>query len=80
MTGLGSPRRHSTVVRVCATFRRLCSAQGRQPCDTLIQSFEGRLRTAYPDAICFLSVADARSKIETWRQHYSDSRSHTALG
>ncbi|MCJ2081734.1 integrase core domain-containing protein, partial [Methylobacterium sp. J-090] len=28
----------------------------------------------------FLSLADARSKIETWRRQYNESRPHTALG
>jgi len=28
----------------------------------------------------FLSLADARAKIEAWRQDYNESRPHTSLG
>jgi putative transposase len=28
----------------------------------------------------FLSLADARAKIEVWRRRYNESRPHTSLG
>ncbi|MCK4791553.1 MAG: transposase, partial [Desulfobacteraceae bacterium] len=33
-----------------------------------------------PDESWFLSLEDAREKVETWRQHYNRERSHEALG
>ena len=48
--------------------------------NALVESFNGRLRDECLNANWFLSLADARSKIETWRRHYDESRPHTALG
>jgi putative transposase len=50
------------------------------PDNALVESFNGRLRDECLNANWFLSLADARSKIETWRRHYNESRPHTALG
>ncbi len=38
------------------------------------------LRDECLNANWFLSLADAKSKIETWRRQYNESRPHTALG
>ena len=38
------------------------------------------VRPLHLNANWFLSLADARSKIKTWRRHYNESRPHTALG
>jgi putative transposase len=40
----------------------------------------GRLREECLNAHWFLSVADARGKIEAWRRDYNESRPHTSLG
>jgi putative transposase len=45
-----------------------------------VESFNGRLRDECLNANGFLSLADARSKIEAWRRQYNESRPHTALG
>jgi putative transposase len=29
---------------------------------------------------CFLSLADARQKVEIWRREYNNERPHSALG
>lgn len=45
-----------------------------------IESFNARLRDKLLNANWFLSLADARAKIEAWRRQYNESRPHTALG
>jgi putative transposase len=56
------------------------SRPGKPTDDALVESFNGRLRDECLNANWFLSLADARSKIETWRQHHNESRPATALG
>jgi len=45
-----------------------------------VESFNGRLREECLNANWFLSLEDARVKIEAWRRDYNESRPHTALG
>jgi putative transposase len=45
-----------------------------------IESFNGRLRDECLNANQFLSIEDARSKIETWRTDYNTVRPHSSLG
>jgi putative transposase len=45
-----------------------------------VESFNGSLRDECLNVNWFLSLEDARGKIETWRRHYNESRPHTALG
>jgi putative transposase len=45
-----------------------------------VESFNGRLRDECLNAHWFLSLADAKAKIEAWRRHYDEGRPHTALG
>ena len=45
-----------------------------------IESFNGKLRDECLNATQFLSIADARSKIEAWRVDYNLHRPHSALG
>lgn len=56
------------------------SRPGKPTDNALVESFNGRLRDECLNANWFLSLADARSKIEAWRRHYNESRPHTALG
>ena len=49
------------------------------PDNAFVESFNGRLRDECLNAHWFLSLADARSKIEAWRRHFNESRPHTAL-
>ncbi len=56
------------------------SRPGKPTDNALVESFNGRLRDECLNANGFLSLADARSKIETWRRHDNESRPHTALG
>ena len=48
--------------------------------DAFAESFNGRFRDERLDTHWFLSVEDARSKIEAWRRDYNESRPHSALG
>jgi putative transposase len=44
-----------------------------------IESFNARLRQELLNASWFLSLADARSRMEAWRKEYNEERPHTAL-
>ena len=44
-----------------------------------IESFNGRLRDECLNGEIFFGLADARKKLERWRQDYNQERPHTAL-
>jgi len=44
-----------------------------------VESFNGRLREECLNASWFMNLADARAKIETWRQEYNTDRPHSSL-
>ena len=48
--------------------------------NAFIESFNGRLRDECLNVHQFVSVADARQKIETWRRDYNEARPHSSLG
>ncbi|KMO41601.1 integrase [Methylobacterium variabile] len=56
------------------------SRPGKPTDNALVESFNGRLRDECLNANWFLSLANARAKIEAWRRQYNESRPHTALG
>jgi putative transposase len=45
-----------------------------------IESFNGRLRQECLEENWFISMQDAREKIEAWRVDYNERRPHTSLG
>ena len=45
-----------------------------------VESFNGRFRDECLNANWFLTLADARAKIETWRKEYNSERPHSSLG
>jgi putative transposase len=45
-----------------------------------IESFNGRLRDECLNVHQFVSLEDAREKIEAWRLDYNQHRPHSALG
>ena len=53
---------------------------GKPTDNAFVESFNGRLRDECLNTHWFLSLADARTKIEAWRRDYNESRPHTALG
>jgi putative transposase len=56
------------------------SRPGKPTDIAFVESFNGRLRDEYLNTHWFLSLDDARSKIEAWRQDYYECRPHTSLG
>ncbi|MBB4000682.1 putative transposase [Aureimonas pseudogalii] len=56
------------------------SRSGRPTDNAFIEVFNARLRRECLNASWFLSMTDARSQIEAWREDYSHHRPHTSLG
>ena len=55
------------------------SRPGKPTDNAKIESFNGRLREECLNAHWFLSLDDAKRKIEAWRRYYNEVRPHTAL-
>ena len=53
---------------------------GRPMDNGIIEAFNGRLRQECLNESWFLSLDDAREKVEAWRQEYNRERPHGALG
>lgn len=56
------------------------SRPGKPTDNAYIEAFNGRLRQECLNQHWFLSLADAREKIEAWRVGYNETRPHGALG
>jgi len=56
------------------------SRPGKPTDNAMIESFQARFRQECLNANWFLSLADARVKIEDWRRDYNKSRPHSSLG
>ena len=48
--------------------------------NAFIESFNGRLRDECLNAQVFLSLEDARAKLEAWRRDYNTQRPHSSIG
>ena len=55
------------------------SRPGKPTDNAMIESFNGRPRQECLTEHWFMSLEDAKSKIEAWRMHYNESRPHSAL-
>ena len=55
------------------------SRTGKPTDNAFIESFNERLRQEYLNENWFLSLEDAREKIEGWRWHYNGERTHSTL-
>lgn len=53
---------------------------GRPMQNGLVESFNGRFRDECLNTNWFLTLADARAKIGTWRKEYNSKRPHSSLG
>jgi len=53
---------------------------GKPTDNALIESFNGRFREECLNESWFLSLEDAREKVEAWRQFYNRERPHGSLG
>lgn len=56
------------------------SRPGKPTDNAFIEAFNGRLRAECLNMHWFLSVADAREKLECWRRDYNEVRPHGAIG
>jgi len=56
------------------------SRPGKPTDNAFIEAFNGRLRQECLNENWFLSLEDARGKVEVWRQEYNRQRPHGALG
>lgn len=56
------------------------SRPGKPTDNALIESFNGSFRDECLNVNWFLSVDDARKKIEAWRREYNSFRPHSSLG
>jgi putative transposase len=56
------------------------SRPGKPGDNAYIESFNARLRLECLNEHWFLSLEDAREKIEEWRQDYNENRPHSSLG
>jgi putative transposase len=56
------------------------SRPGRPTDNAPIEAFNARLRAECLNASWFLSLADARERIERWRRDHNEDRPHSALG
>lgn len=53
---------------------------GKPTENAFIESFNSRLREECLDQQLFLSIGDARQKVEQWRKFYNELRPHSSLG
>ena len=53
---------------------------GKPVQNAFIESFNGKMRDECLNEHWFVSLQDAREKIETWRRDYNEVRPHSALG
>jgi putative transposase len=56
------------------------SRPGKPTDNAYIESFNGRFRQECLNEHWFLSLDDARDKVEAWRREYNEQRPHSALG
>ena len=56
------------------------SRPGKPTDNAFIEAFNGRLRTERLSAHWFMSLPDAREKLERWRRDYNEVRPHSAIG
>ena len=56
------------------------SRPGKPTDNALIEALNGRFREECLNKSWFLSVDDARKKVEEWHQHYNQVRPHGSLG
>ena len=56
------------------------SRPGKPTDNAFVESLNGRFRDECLNTHWFLSLADARSKIDAWRRDYNECRPRTSLG
>ena len=56
------------------------SRPGKPTDNGFIEAFNSKLRSECLNAHWFLTLADSREKLETWRRYYNGERPHSAIG
>ncbi len=56
------------------------SRPGKPTDNAFIEAFNGRFRAECLNQHWFLTLADAREKMEDWRRYYNEERPHGAIG
>jgi len=56
------------------------SRPGKPTDNAFIESFNGKFRAECLNAHWFMSLEDAREKMESWRRDYNEVRPHSAIG
>jgi len=56
------------------------SRPGKPTDNAFIEAFNGRFRAECLNVHWFLTLADAREKLEDWRKYYNEDRPHGAIG
>ncbi|MEM8973283.1 MAG: IS3 family transposase, partial [Pseudomonadota bacterium] len=56
------------------------SRPGKPTDNAFIEAFNGKFRQECLNAHWFMTLADAREKMETWRRFYNEERPHSAIG
>jgi len=56
------------------------SRPGKPTDNAFIEAFNGRFRAECLNAHWFLTLDDARTKMEDWRKYYNEQRPHGAIG
>ncbi|HBZ44076.1 MAG TPA: IS3 family transposase, partial [Maritimibacter sp.] len=56
------------------------SRPGKPTDNGFIEAFNSKLRAECLNAHWFMSLADAREKLEHWRRHYNEDTPHSAIG
>ena len=59
--------------------REYLAVEVEQSLKTFIESFNGSFRDECLNVNWFMSLEDARQKIENWRQDYNEFRPHSSL-
>jgi putative transposase len=56
------------------------SRPGKPTDNAFIEAFNSKLRSECLNAHWFMSLDDARSKMEEWRRYYNEERPHSGIG
>lgn len=59
---------------MCRTGSSLIASSGESADNAFIESLKGKFRAECLNENCFLSLVDARDKIEQWRNNYNRLR------
>ena len=57
-----------------------CGVPGKPTHNALVEAFNGRFRVECLNAYWFLSLADARKKMESWRGYHNEERARVVIG